>query len=211
MPPTIYYSLREGEMSRDHLHNRLEQWWKDRVEDPWVKLRVTLLERSCPYYTLPELEELVDLLLHEEEREVLKDVGTQLSQPVRMSQHAYRGYERALLSLARLHHIAPYPRPTTFLFSSFPGAKEGEDEQPRGEVIFTFPYDLRLLRLEGVTYYVSPGDELVIKASPSGRPLLVRGQERARILKHAQSLAPWILIGTGREVQMGVSPQEGPQ
>jgi hypothetical protein len=190
------------------LQHRLYQWWKDRVDDPWVKLRDTLTKRPWPYYTLTELEKLADLLLHKEERSVLKEISTRPAKHVRMSQHAYWCFERTALSLAKMRHTAAIPGQTAFVFANFPGSEPDTSRQPQGEVVLVFPYDLRILRQNGLTYYASPGDELVMKASELRHASLVRGQERIAFLKLARSLAPWVLAGTPREVQMEI-PQEG--
>jgi hypothetical protein len=203
MPQTMYYSLRECEMSRDQLERRLRQWWRDCSHDPWVQLRATLIARSWPYYTLDEMEMLADLLLSEEERNVLKESCTRPEQHVRMSQHAYYCFERAVLALTRLRRTATIPTPTTFLFANFPG----ERGQVQGEVVLVFPDDLRLVRRDGVTFYASLRDELVMKASAQRRTSLVRGQERVAILKQTRALAPWVLVGTPREVQMEGAPE----
>ncbi len=199
MAQSIYYSLRECEMSRDQLERRLAQWWKDCPDDPWIQLRASLIARSWPYYTLDEMEKLADLLLSEEERSVLKESSIRPDQHVRMSQHAYWCFERTVLSLIRLRRTATTPAPTAFIFANFPG--ERTSRQAQGEVVLVFPDDLRLVRRDGVTFYASLRDELVMKASPQRRTSLVRGQERITIIKQARHLPPWVLVGTPREVQ----------
>jgi hypothetical protein len=206
MSQIIYYSLRECEMSRDQLERRLSQWWRNCNDDPWVQHRATLIARSWPYYTLDEMEMLADLLLYEEERNVLKESSIRPEQHVRMSLHAYRCFERAVLSLTRLRRTATLPAPTTFIFANFPG--ERTRGQGQGEVTLVFPDDLRLVRRDNMTFYASLRDELVMKASEQRRTFLVRGQERVAILELARRLPPWVLVGTPREVQMEV-PQEG--
>lgn len=206
MPQSIYYSLRECEMSRDQLERRLAQWWKDRPDDPWVRLRASLIARSWPYYTLDEMEKLADLLLAEEERSVLKESSSRPEQHVRMSQHAYWCFERAVLALTRLRRTTTIPTPTTFLFANFPGIP---GSQAQGEVVLVFPDDLRLVRRTGVTFYASLHDQLVMKASAQRRTSLVRGQERVAILTCARTLPPWVLLGTSREVTMEPLTQVG--
>jgi hypothetical protein len=209
-----YFPLEESGMSKDLLRGRLQQWWGQEQDKPWVQRRLALLERPWPFYTTEELQDLCDLLLHDEERAALARARSAAPDLVRRCAQVYQRYEAAALRIVQwldqLDH-ADGLGITARAFFDFPGGPP-EGGMPGDTYTLVFPYNMRVLHLqEGeLTYFVCPRDGQVMKITALRQVFLVEGQERTRILRQTRTRVPWLLVGTPRAVSIGELPDDAP-